>query len=136
MKIILPLAFLFMVALGCAPRDYTREPYSPPQTEAPPKKLAADVEMTQTGIKITNTDSVDFPSLSMKLNLRDAGGDDGRAEAGALAKGKSVTIPYRDFTAGTTRFDRNKTAILTIYVKSGDGSAKLFLCPGRKCVPR
>ena len=49
--------------------------------------------------------------------------------------GKPSGIPYEEFTVGTTRFDRRRTKILTVYVESGNGSSKMFICPGPICRP-
>lgn len=81
---------------------------------------------------------MDFDELTLKLNLKDLGSDDGRATVPSIPPGKTVTIPYRDFTVGTTRFDPAKTVILTVMLRLGEagtGPSKLFLCPGKVCQP-
>lgn len=88
-----------------------------------------------TGVRIKNIDNTDFGTVTVKLNLRNMGGDDGEANAGSLERGRSVTIPYGEFTVGTERFSPSKTKILTVFVKNNVGSTKLFLCPSRKCQP-
>jgi len=106
-----------------------------PKKDDTPRKLLADVRLTAKGVSVKNTDVADFPSVTLKLNMTQFGGNDGEAGGWPIAKGKEMTIPYSEFTVGTTRFDLRKTKILTIYLKGGDGSAKLFLCPGTTCVP-
>ncbi len=123
---------LLAVVIGCSKGNTSS---SPPKTDPKPRNLQAEVKLAKNGVTVKNTDSVDFPSMTLKLNLANMGSDDGRAELGALAKGQTVTIPYGEFTVGTTRFNPVKTKILTIFVKSGDGSSKLFLCPGSVCQP-
>lgn len=92
------------------------------------------MQLSGRGIVIKNTDTADWPSVTMKVNLTQWGSDDGRADIGPVAMGRAVTVPYGEFTVGTKRFSPRETKILTIYVKSGDGSAKLFLCPGTTCI--
>ena len=106
---------------------------TPEETTLP---VHAAVEMTTAGVHITNTDSTDFPPLTVKLNMNKWGSDDGRSTIPSIPKGKAITIPYRDFTVGTKRFDRNSTVILTIYLDSDyRARSKLFLCPGKICQP-
>lgn len=123
------LAILDIRQSGSAPAAATPTP-----TPAA-SNIAAHVQITNAGVLVTNTGSVDFPSLTLKLNMNKWGNDDGQSSIGGLAKGRSVTIPYGKFTVGTKRFDIRTTEILTVYVKSGDGSSKLFLCPGTICQP-
>jgi len=125
---------LLVVILGCSNRNNPSTSNSK-KDPPPPRKLQAEVKLTRSGVSVKNTDSIDFPSLTLKLNLANSGGDDGRTELGSLPKGETVTIPYGEFTVGTTRFNSGKTKILTIFIKSGDGSSKLFLCPGSVCQP-
>jgi len=133
---LLPLVIILAVVLACG-GSRSATPPAPPESTTPSvnPKLSADVSLTGKGIVVKNTDSIDFPSMTLKINLKDWGSDDGRIDVGGLVKGKSITIPYSEFTVGTARFDLRKTKILTVYVKSGSGSAKLFLCAGAKCRP-
>ena len=132
----LPFIILLFVVLACTGTKRaakTPEPVKP--TPTTDRKLQADVQLSNAGVTVTNTDIADFPALTLKFNLTQLGGNDGEANVGGLMKGKSITIPYGEFTTGTTRFNPRTTKILTIYVKGGDGSAKLFLCPGTRCQP-
>lgn len=131
MKNALPVLILLAVVLGCGG---SRQKTSVPKDDTP-RKLSADVSITGKGIKITNTDAADFPSMTLKLNLKDLGGDDGRVDGVSLAKGKTITVPYSEFTVGTQRFNPQHTKIMTVYLKSGDGSAKLFICTSSHCEP-
>ncbi len=132
MKNLLPLIILLAVVLGCnAPRSSSTAATATPTPVS--RKLSAHVELTQRGIIVKNTDTVDFPSVAMKLNLKNWGSDDGQASAGTLPQGKTITVPYGEFTVDTTRFDPRKTKIMTVYVKAGDGAARLFLCASRVC---
>lgn len=126
---------LFFVVLACAGSNNSKRESPQKSYETPDRKLQAQVQLSKVGVIVKNTDSIDFPSLKLKLNLAQTGSDDGRADIGALPQGKTVTIPYGEFTVGTTRFNPRVTKILTIYLKSGDGSYKLFLCPGTMCQP-
>lgn len=129
----LPALILLAVVLGCSgPRAVEQSKASPTPGD---RKLSADVRLSQKGVTVKNTDSTDFPSMTLKLNLKNWGSDDGRVDIGGLAVGKSITIPYGEFTVGTTRFSPQATKIMTIYVKSGDGASKLFVCPGPICQP-
>lgn len=138
----LGFVILLCVVLGCAGRSLRSIEQKPvakaspkPNISVPEPELQADVELTTIGVKVTNTDSSDFGSLTLKLNLKNLGSDDGRASVGGLAKGKSMVIPYGEFTTGTTRFKIGDTKILTVFVKTSGGMSKLFLCPGSKCQP-
>lgn len=125
------LAALILLAalLGCS----SGRPNYKAQTSA--RKLSAEVRLTPGGVQIKNTDTMDFPAIEAKVNLNQTGGHDGAANVGPPPRGESITIPYAEFTAGTKRLKPQDTKILTVYVKAGDGSAKLFLCPGSKCSP-
>ena len=126
------LTIVLIVILGCAKSN--RESINTSPTPAP-RKLSAEVSLLPSGVLLKNTDSTDWPAVTVKLNLKEIGSNDGVADLGSLEKGKSITIPYGDFTVGTARFNLAKTKILTVYIKSGDGSSKLFLCPGTRCQP-
>lgn len=132
---LLPLWIIILaVALGCAGGNRTS---TPPKKESATKTrdLSAEVSLSNAGVIIKNTDADDIPSITMKLNMKDFGGNDGVASIGDLPKGRSVTVPYGKFTVGTKRFKIEDTEILTIYVKSSNGASKLFICPGTRCQP-
>jgi hypothetical protein len=136
MKIFIPLFILLVVIMACtAPHSDESVSQSTPAKEPPPKTLSADVRLSTTGVVIKNIDSVDFSSVTIKLNLTQWGSDDGRADIRSVLQGKTVTVPYGEFTVGTTRMDPRKTKILTVFIKNGNGSSKLFLCPGSICQP-
>jgi len=136
MKNVLPCVFMLIGILGCAAvRPKNEQPATPKPANNPVKKLSADVELTPAGVSIKNTDREDFPGLRVRFNLNQSGSDDGEALSGAVPVGKTIVIPYSEFTVGTTRFDIRKTKILTVVLKTDDGSLKVFLCPGRKCQP-
>jgi hypothetical protein len=130
---LLPVLILLFVCLACS--QSTRRAETTAEPTPATKRLSATVEMTGSGLKVTNEESSDLYDVTLKLNMTQWGGDDGRAHVGTINKGKSVTIPYRDFTVGTKRFNPNETVILTVYVKNGEDRSKLFLCPGRMCQP-
>ena len=132
MKILLPLAFLVLVGLACSGGSNQSQSKSKPDEK---RKINADVSLSTAGVVIKNNEAADLPEITVKLNLAQTGSDDGRAYASSLPAGKTVTLPYSEFTSGTARFDIRKTKVLTVYVKSGDDAAKLFLCPGVKCQP-
>jgi len=51
-----------------------RDTASPNQTPTPSdRKLAADVYLSNSGVTVKNTDSIDFPALTLKLNLTQGG---------------------------------------------------------------
>jgi hypothetical protein len=132
----LPIVILILIAavLGCKPPQSSQSAPSPTPTPAD-RKLQADVSLTSRGISVTNRDIADWPSLKLKINLRNTGMDDGVANVGGIDRGKTAVIPYGEFTVDTARFDPARTRIMSVYIKSGDGAYKLFLCPGKKCVP-
>lgn len=122
---------VLLVVLACA-GSRRESPPPPPKVDSKPAKLQAEVHLSESGVVVKNTDAFDF-ALTAKLNLKDMGGDDGRASA-TVPQGTTVTITYGEFTVGTTRFSAAKTKIMTVYLKSGETS-RLFLCPGSNCVP-
>lgn len=130
-KIAFPVMVLIVAVLGCAAPRQSGEQRTPTPTPRA-SKLEAEVGLSERGVLIRNVDTFDF-DLKAKINLRQTGGDDGEAFA-TVPKGKTVTIPYGEFTVDTARFSPARTKILTIFLKSGDAS-RLFLCPGAKCVP-
>ncbi len=130
---ILPLMLLLIVILACSQSQQSTKPTATP-AKVEQRTLRAAVELTPRGVKISNTDTVDFTSVNAEFNMNQWGRNDGETSGGPVPQGKSVTIPYETFTVGTTRFNIRKTKILTVYVKDPTAGSKLFLCPGSRCV--
>lgn len=80
-----------------------------------------------------NTGDDEIPPMRIKLNMTQLGSTDGIAEAPRLAKGKTLVVPYAEFTVGSTRFDPSRTKISTVYINASDQGRSLFICPGTAC---
>ena len=104
------------------------------------RRIQAQVSLSPSGVTVKNTDTVAFPSVTLILNMKETGGDSGRAIAGDIPAGKTITVPYGEFTDNDAkRFNIYNTKIYTVVIKTpvepANPSYKVFLCPSRICQP-
>lgn len=125
MKRSILIASFIICILGCNPNRPISSSTANERARQNAPRINPEVRLIPEGVSVKNQDTFFYGATKLVLNMTEWGGGPVAYFAG-LAPGRSVVVPYREFSEGTERFNYFKTKILTVVVRAEINGQKTY----------